>query len=207
MRKGIYLLCAAALVLNCCNFSTKGKQIDTYAKPKRALLVLDVQKDFTAEGARMPVDRNQVVAMIENINSTISEFQKNVEPVIYIRNVFHKNDIANLFRRFAAVEGSSGIAFDDRLNVLSDQVFDKNQPDAFSNHELERYLISNQVSEITVTGVFADQCVYWTSRGALNRGYKVNYMVDAVAAKSAKDIDNAVKSIKDFGAAIVKARN
>jgi len=204
VTKELLLVCTATLVLIGCNFSTNGKRIDGYAAPKRALLVLDVQKDFTSDAARMPVDKSQVVPMIQKINLLISDSQKNGDLVIYIRNIFHKPDIANLFRHFAAVGGSPGIAFDDRLAVVSEHVFAKSQPDAFSNKELEAFLIANRVNEVTVCGVFADQCVYWTSRGALNRGYRVNYVVDAVAATSMKDISKAAKSIEEYGAVLAR---
>ena len=207
VRKELLLLCAAALALSSCDFSTKGDKIGTYKNPKRALLVLDVQKDFTSDSARMPIDRSQVVPLIRNINSLITDSQGKGDLVIYIRNVFHRPDVANLFRHYAAIEGSPGVAFDDRLLMVSDRVFDKSQPDAFSNKGLESFLVANQVGEITVCGVFADQCVYWTSRGALSRGYNVNYAVDAVGAGSARDISRAAASIEKYGARLVTSKN
>lgn len=203
MRRLLPLLPLVALVLGGCDLSSRGQTIGTYNEPRRALLVLDVQKDFTSQGARMPVDAAQAEAMIRSINRATSSFQQRGDLVIYVRNVFRRNDMVNLFRRFAAVEGSPGIAFDDRLRVVSDLVFDKDQPDALSNRRLAEFLVASQVSEITVSGVFADQCVYWTSRGALNRGYRVNYAADAVAAGSARAVDRAVRSIRKRGAAIV----
>lgn len=205
MRKGL-LLCIVIIVLSSCDFSTKGSRIASYGNPGRALLVLDVQKDFTSDAARMPVSKDLVAPMLQNINSLISESQTRGDVVVYVRNVFPKSDIANYFRHFAAVEGSPGIAFDDRLKVVSEYVFDKEQPDAFSNKKLESFLVANQIGEVTVCGVFADQCVYWTSRGALNRGYKVNYAVDAVAAKSTKDASKAAKSIGEYGAVLLRSK-
>lgn len=208
MRKlGFMLLAVVAVVpvVSSCDMSTKGDAIETYAEPGKALLVIDVQKDFTAEGARMPVDPDQVEGMLYAINAVAANFEKNGDTVVYIRNVFPRNDIGNLFRRSAAVAGSPGVEFDDRLMVVSDLVFDKSRPDAFSNKKLESLLIAKQISEIIVTGVFADQCVYWTSRGALNRGYKVSFLRDAVAGKSSKGIDKAVCSLERRGATIYVA--
>jgi nicotinamidase-related amidase len=138
MEKRAFVLFFAVLALAGC--ATVGKHIGTYADPRRALLVMDVQKDFTTEGAPMPVDLDMVLPMIMNINTAVSTFQQHGDLVIYVRNVFPKNDIANIYRHNAAVEGSPGIAFDDRLLVVSDRVFDKSKPDAFSNPEFESYL-------------------------------------------------------------------
>jgi nicotinamidase-related amidase len=190
--------------LGACDLSTHGPRIGSYGSPKRALLVLDVQKDFTGIAARMPVDRVHAQTMIGNINKIIAKFRERGDVIIYVRNVFGRYDIGNVFRNFAAVQGSPGVAFDDRLTVVSDLVFDKSRPDAFSNGKLESLLYARRISEITVTGVFADQCAYWTSRGALNRGYKVSYVADAVAARSAEDIDRAARSLKSHGATIVR---
>ena len=186
-----------------CAFDTQGERIGNYAKPHKALLVLDIQKDFTGDAARMPVETAQAARMIANVNSLIHYFDDNGEPVIYIRNVFPKKDfIANLFRNNAAVENSPGIEFDTRLFMANDHIFDKSEPDAFSNAGLERYLIENNVSELFITGVFADQCVFWTSKGAMNRGYEVNYIKDAVASGSIKRINNAIARIERDGATV-----
>lgn len=148
----------------------------------------------------MPVAKNQVGGMIERINSISVEFINNGNSIIYIRNVFSKNDIANIFRNNAAVEGSEGIQIDSRIKQRSNIVFDKNQPDAFSNTEFEKYLLDNQINELTICGAFADQCVFWTSVAALNRGYKVNYMLNGVAAKNENDKKKASDSIHRKGA-------
>jgi nicotinamidase-related amidase len=208
MRKSVIMVLAVVAVVavvSSCDMSTKGATIETYAEPGKALLVLDIQKDFTAEGARMPVNPDQVEGMLSAINDVAAQFEKSGDTVVYIRNVFPRNEIGNLFRRSAAVVGSPGVEFDERLTRVSDLVFDKSRPDAFSNAGLERLLVAKQISEVIVAGVFADQCVYWTSRGAINRGYKVTYLSDAVAAKSSKGVDKAAGSLERLGATIAVA--
>jgi nicotinamidase-related amidase len=206
MRKAAPVLALAGLMLAACDFSTKGERIPAYSEPARALLILDIQKDFTAPGARMPVQPQLAESMIANLNSYSARFRESGGLVIYVRNVFRKADVANLFRNFAAVEGSPGIAFDDRLRLVSDRVFDKSSPDAFSNRELADFLAAHRVTEVSVAGVFADQCVYWTGRGALNRGYRVRYLADAVAAKSAGHVDRAAGSLARHGASVATTK-
>jgi nicotinamidase-related amidase len=100
------------------------------------------------------------------------------------------------------VEGTEGIRIDPRIVQVSSIVFDKSQPDAFSNRAFEKYLIDHQIDELTLCGVFADQCVYSTSAAALQRGYKVRYMINGVAAKNEKTIIRAANSIKGKGAIV-----
>jgi nicotinamidase-related amidase len=136
MRKSVIMVLAVVAVVavvSSCDMSTKGATIETYAEPGKALLVLDIQKDFTAEGARMPVNPDQVEGMLSAINDVAAQFEKSGDTVVYIRNVFPRNEIGNLFRRSAAVVGSPGVEFDERLTRVSDLVFDKSRPDAFSN--------------------------------------------------------------------------
>jgi nicotinamidase-related amidase len=140
--------------------------------------------------------------MIERVNAISADFLRDGRSVIYIRNVFPKNDIGNLFRNNAAVEGTEGIRIDPRIVQVSSIVFDKSRPDAFSNRAFERYLIDQRIDELTLCGVFADQCVYWTSAAALQRGYKVRYMINGVAAKNEKTIIHAANSIKGKGAIV-----
>jgi nicotinamidase-related amidase len=201
MKKLLLLLLALPLFASC-NLATKGEKIGTYTAPRKALLVMDVQTDFVGGEARMPVAKDQVEGMIERINVASADFAAAGDRVIYIRNVFPKGDIANLFRNNAAVENSGGIKIDPRVRLVSDVVFDKNQSDAFSNKNFEKFLLDNQIDELTLSGVFADQCVYWTSVAALQRGYKVRYMINGVAAKDRKTIEKAAASIAEKGATV-----
>jgi len=165
--------------------------------------VLDVQKDFTSETAKMPVDKSIVPSMIDNIHAVESRFNANNKPVIYIRNVFSRLDIvANLFRHLAAVEGTAGVDYDPRLKVLDGNQFVKSEPDMFSNRELETFLVTNHVGHLYMTGVFADQCVYWSSKSALNRKYTVTVIADAVASSDKKMAESACKRLQSLGAQV-----
>ena len=61
--------------------------------------------------------------------------------------------------------------------------FEKNRTDSFSNRQFEQLLIDRQVGELYLVGVDAAYCVYYTARGALNRGYKVTVVTDAVMSR------------------------
>lgn len=192
---------ALLLALSACSFDSKGAPIAPYPDSTKALVVLDVQKDFTSETARMPVEKSVVPSMIDNINSIERQFKANNLPVIYVRNVFSRWDlVANLFRHQAAVEETAGTDYDPRLNPLDDIQFTKSVPDMFSNRELEAFLVTHHVGHLYMTGVFADQCVYWSSKSALNRRYSVTIIADAVASADRKTAELAYKWLQSLGA-------
>lgn len=202
MKKILPAVLLVFITLSSCDFSSKGESINSYQTPQSALLVMDMQVDFIGPNAKMPIEKSSVPALIENVNAEIENFKAQDKIIIYIRNVFPKNDIANFFRNQAAVEGSSGIAIDQRVKILSALIFDKNQPDTFSNKKFEHFLIDHQISELTLTGVYADQCTFYTAKSALNRGYKVNYLTQSVGAASGAKIQKAARRLAKLGATI-----
>jgi len=87
------------------------------------------------------------------------------------------------------VEGQPGTELDSRIKVINQDDFTKKISDAFSNPGLEKFLISNQVDELYLTGLDAAYCVYYTALGARQRGYRVTIVRDAVMTrKNMKDI-------------------
>jgi len=199
-------IAVALLALVGCPSHTKGERIAAYASPNKALLVIDVQEEFTGPDGKMPVDPVQAKRLLPTVNSLIEEAERKGVLVVYVKTVFLKSDrIANWFRNQAGIEGSPALDFDRRLVVVNDKVFVKHESDAFSNAEFEKYLVANRVNELYLTGVFADFCVFYTSRGALQRGYKVNFVRDAVAAKTSDDAAKAADKIGKEGAAVIEA--
>ena len=205
--KSIWILLFSLIItLSSCSFATKGDFIGKYKNPKKALLVMDIQNDFTSPNAKMPVDSIQATDMIKNINSILEQSEHHNYLVVYIRNEFGKgNFIANIFRNYAAIKGSPGAEFDKRLKVINNNYFSKDEPDAFSSEKLNEFLTANQVDELYICGVFADQCVYWTSRGALNRKYKVNIIEDCVATDDDKAKLKAIEKYKENGINVISS--
>ena len=70
----------------------------------KALLVIDIQNDFTSDIARMPVDVNQCESIIFKINNLIDSASEKKMTVIYIGNEYSKFDLWNIFRNFASIK-------------------------------------------------------------------------------------------------------
>jgi maleamate amidohydrolase len=189
-------------LLSAC-LATTGKPIERYERPRSALLLVDLQEDFLSEAGRMSVAREQVEPMLHAIEELAAQAQARELPVAHVRNVFSRGDIANWFRNHAAVDGEPGTKLDPRTAALSATVFDKSAPDSFSNEGLDTFLRDRQVDHLVLTGVFADGCVYWTARGALNRGYRVTVVRHAVADSNDENRTDALENLAERGVRVV----
>ena len=54
-----------------------------------------------------------------------------------------------------------------------------------------------------LAGVLADASIYYTAEGAMNRGYKVKVVGDAVAAGSDARRDHALEALRREGAELI----
>jgi nicotinamidase-related amidase len=186
--------------------STSGPPIAAYPTPRTALLVMDLQRDFLADDGRMPVARDQVTGMLDATNALLARATELGLDVVYVRNAFSEWDvIGNLARNGAAVAGSDGARLDPRVRAVGNAGFTKDQPDAFSNPELDAHLREHEIGRLVVAGVFADQCVRATVLGALNREYQVTVLSDGVAAATDRDREQALVGLVADGAEVASS--
>lgn len=160
--------------------ATKGKKIDAYPNPRRALVVLDIQEGYVGTNGRQPVTDLPASGLIANVNRLIDRAPAAGMEVAYIRQVFSNN----FFVRMHGGRRAGKVMIDRRVRVINTNDFEKNRTDAFSNKQFEQVLIDNHVNELYLTGVDAAYCVYYTALGALNRGYRVIVVTDAVASRN-----------------------
>ena len=92
-----------------------------------------------------------------------------------------------------------GIEFDHRLHVVTNSYFPKAYADAFSNKDLERYLVQQQVNTVFVCGLDAVHCVDATARGAANRGYRATVIEGAIATLSAQPMAAIIAGYRRHG--------
>ena len=159
--------------------ATKGEKIVTYSAPRKALLVLDLQEGYDGKNPRQPATAPAAGSMFSTVNRLIDIAANNGMEVLYIRQVFS----SNFFVRLHGGRQVGRVIVDRRITKINDNDFEKNRTDAFSNRNLEQYLIDHQVDELYLTGVDAAYCVYYTALGGLNRGYRVHVVSDAVTSR------------------------
>jgi nicotinamidase/pyrazinamidase len=182
---------------------TKGDMIAEYANPAKALLVIDVQEDYTGINGRQGPLLNNVEAQIRAINTLIDSASRTGMHVVYIRQIFDNNFFTRKFIG-RTLEGVPGTELDGRIRVINSNDFTKKISDAFSNPALDTFLVSNQVYELYLVGLDAAYCVYYTALGGLNRGYKVTVIEDAVMTR--KDMNDVLKQYEKDGIGVSSSK-
>ena len=195
----VVVVCAAAFVF--ATFSriytpTTGAKISKYADPQKALLVIDVQEDYTGLKGKQPVPFPNAAATIGVINKLIDKASASGFQVVYIRHLFDNNFLTRTFVG-RGIEGLPGTELDGRINVINRNEFTKKISDSFSNPQLEDFLIKNRVDELYLVGLDAAYCVHKTALGASNRGYKVTVVDDAILSR--KDLSDVLIQYKKDG--------
>lgn len=195
------LLVAAMFALVIWSMSpTKGLQIEKYPDPRSALVIIDIQEDYTGPQAKRYYHDSD--RMIGTSKVLLAQAQSKGILVVYVKNVID-NPIVSAFTDTLNAPNSPGTEMDRRLTrVPGAMTFIKNRSDAFSNPELDVYLRENHVNQLFLTGLDGAYCVNATARGALNRGYNVTLFRDGIATESGKSIEQLVRRWREAGAKV-----
>ena len=183
---------------------TRGKRIASYPAPTKALLVMDIQEsggDGSYPNATLPVT-TPFGRMIETVNRLIEYFDDAGLEVAYVRQVFSSSFVTRLHGgRIRA--GTMEPRICRWVKIVNSNDFAKNRTDAFSSRQLNRFLVDRQVDEIFLVGLDAAFCVYYTALGALNRGYRVTIVTDAVM--TGKDMAKVLERYHNKGIAVMNS--
>jgi len=171
------------------------------------VMLIDDQADYLRAEGRDPVALNQIPGLIAATNAIINAAAKNEVPVTYIRDEFSPFDlVAFLERSGAAPRLWAGSQLDPSIGEWAGPYFTKTHDDAFRNPKLQGYLDMQRAGKVVIGGVFADGSVLATARGAIQRGFHVVVISDAIAAHSDDDRDAALKALKDAGAHVMTSQ-
>jgi nicotinamidase/pyrazinamidase len=199
---GILFVLAMFAMIYWSMLPTKGTRIETYPDPHVALLVIDIQEDYTGSHAKKPYRLGDQI--VEVSNALLSQAQEKGAVVVYIKNVI-ENPLVSVFTGGINAPDSPGTEMDHRIIKIPNAIsFTKKRSDAFSNLELDIFLRENHVDKLLITGLDGAYCVDATARGALNRGYKVTLFQDGIATESGKSIEKLTQSWKEAGAQVKK---
>ncbi len=182
---------------------TKGKRIAAYDRPRAALLVIDIQEDYTGTTAKPPLPYKNAKRLIDIVNQVIARAAAKDMPVVYIRQEFGK--WARFIPGAAAIKGTPGSMIDARVRRVSPHEFPKKIGDAFSNPGLGALLVANRVDHVYLVGLDVEYCVHSTARGALNRGYTVTVLTDAVALQNEEKWDALLKEYHEEGIRLIES--
>ena len=179
---------------------------------KQALIVVDVQNDFCPGGTLAVPHGDEVVAPL---NKLIDEFLDRGDPVYKSRD-WHPRTT----KHFAAyggtwpvhcVQDTRGAQFhpalrdDPRIKVISKGEGDADGYSAFDDTDLGSQLRNAGIQELVVGGLATDYCVKNTVLDAVDRGFKVKAVKDAMRPVELQpgDGERAIEEMRAAGAEIV----
>lgn len=169
-----------------------------------ALIVVDVQNDFVSEGgyfdrlAKMHpetgVDRGFLASTIPNIRRLVEAFRMLGRPVVYITHVLEPDyadacfpywrmppDTDPLEAQFIVV-GTWGARIVDELKPApGEKVVVKKGFNGFHRTPLEAILRNLGVTTCVMTGVTTCVCVSSTTRGGVERNFRMMFVSDSTA--------------------------
>lgn len=145
-----------------------------------ALLLIDLQKDFLDDGAYPPARRSET---LDAVSRAAVQARKNGWPVIAVRQAVRSRSL-RLLARLAlggkGLDGTAGSNLVPEVAALSDHVLRKEVKDAFASGELDRLLAQHDVARLRIAGLDGEHCVRVTCMAAVQRGYNVTLLSDAI---------------------------
>ena len=140
----------------------------------QALVVLDVQNEFSPDGQRPVPNHGQALAAIQR---RIQEARSEGRPIAFVRH-HNKPSEPPAFRPGTwGAEFSPGIGrLPDRANEIE---FTKDVLGAFTGTELAAWLEAAGSQDVLLVGFFAHMCVSTTAREGVMRGLAVSVDFDA----------------------------
>jgi nicotinamidase/pyrazinamidase len=195
----------------------------------RALIIVDIQNDFTS-GGTLEVPGGEMVVPV--INQLAQRFDLVVATQDW-HPTGHKSFASNHPGRKAfetiildglnqvlwpdhCVQGSRGAEFHPELKMDAvEAIFRKGMDvriDSYSGfydngHKkttgLAGYLKSRQISSVYVCGLAGDYCVFFTARDAIREGFNTFLIEDATRSINTADFEKAKKEITESGGKII----
>ncbi|WP_336081322.1 cysteine hydrolase [Thalassospira sp. CH_XMU1448-2] len=157
--------------------ASTGAPIETELRPNTAVLIVDLQEDFTSDTAKNAYPADKLHNALVAINDLVETANANDIPVISIRQKFdgfYINLLVKLLNEGRGSASSTGLSLDDRIDGDIDHDIVKSRADAFHEPELDRVLARHDVGKLIIVGLDGDYCVNATIQGALNRGYDIS---------------------------------
>lgn len=179
-----------------------------------ALVVVDVQRDFLPGGALAVKDGNDIIAPM---NEYIRHFAAVGQPIYFTRD-WHPADHLSFAQNGGVwpthcVAETNGASFSSELYLPPDNKFIVSKGmakefDAYSGFQgtqLEALLRERGIKRIFVGGLATDYCVKNTAVGAMNLGFGVVVLADAMSGVEAQagDCKRAVAAMLDLGAVAI----
>ena len=185
------------------------------APANAALIVVDVQNDFVADGGffdRIGADVKTVQKAIPRLVGLIERARETGVLVVFVQAIYDPQYLSAPMRernQRRSVEmprcltGTWGADFHSVRPAAGEPVVIKHRYSAMLNTELDGILQRHGIRSLLLTGVATDTCVESTGRDAYFIDYYVTIVADCCGAASESDHLGALKRFdRDYGAVV-----
>ncbi len=182
-----------------------GPSIRGEARNGTALLIIDMQTDFTREVGSRKWEADYLQSRLNYTNELAVFAKEQGWPVISVRHVYrgwYTNQIIRLIGRGLGAQGSDGLAMDPRITAKPDLDLEKSKSDAFWEPALSEFLKEHRIDHLILCGLDGNACVKNTAIGALDRGYRVELCDPAILASNQNAWKLQKEALQEMGAAV-----
>jgi len=183
------------------NRISEGTPIADPPPPNTALLVIDIQGGTTGSTSALTALKEQSEELIHHVNAIAQDMFAQDHMVVYVRTEV-VNPLLNVLNNTMA-RGTEGAELDPRLVIQPSEVVVKRKGDSFMGTGLDRILEEHQVGKLVLVGLDAAGCVRSTALAALNRGYQISLIEDAVIASKEEEKKEALEELSALGVEII----
>jgi nicotinamidase-related amidase len=148
----------------------------------QALVVVDAQNEFSADGLRAVPNHAEA---LECIRARVAEARQNGRPIAWVRHYNRPNESRAFVPGTWGAEFSSGLGPHPGLG--SEKLFEKDVYGAFTGTDLEKWLREIGASSLLLLGFYTHMCLSTSAREALVRGFDVVVDPDGTGAR---DLDH-----------------
>ena len=171
-----------------------------------AVLVIDVQNDFCADGGwySKTNDMRMIQAMVPKLNDFLETARATGVLTLLIKTIYSQHVISPVMREKLirrgldlsyCIDGTWGAQFYGIRRHDKDIVVIKERHSAFFGTELDTILRQYDIRTVILTGVATNVCVDCTARDAFARDYFIVFLSDCTATFSAELHDYTLKNI------------
>lgn len=197
----LFFIAYLVFTVNEANSVSKGFKIHIEDRNQTVLFVIDIQEGTSGEMAPDDIYRKQSKELIAHVNQLITVADSLNIPIVYIQQQT-ENWFLNWADGYVLAKGAPGVDLDPRLKILSGNFFTKRKSDAFSNLKLDPFLEALNARRIVITGLDISACAGKTAEAALNRGYEVVVVEDAVISETEEAKLESLQELEGEGAVL-----
>ena len=148
----------------------------------RALVVIDMQEKYL-EGYDSE--------LLDSINRQIQLAHEEEDvPIVYVKNV--------------GITGNrTGYDLSEDLLLVSDLVYEKKRPSAFSSRAFTEKIKALKATELEIIGVDGTSCIAKTAMDAVKLGYKTDIVKSCVGARNKRLYEKTLNELEGAGVSIL----